>query len=175
MRIIAISGKAESGKDTIANFISKNYGGKIVHFADEVKHIATVTFGWDGKKDEKGRNLLQLIGDGARQYNKDIWVDKLLNKIENSYYKHYDYLVIPDLRYENEFDALREFAGNMGYDITFVRVERPNHSNRLTEEQRNNASETSLDQCVLWDKYVVNDKGLAELECKVGVMLNELL
>ena len=67
MRIIAISGHAQNGKDTTANIIKKHLeerGDKvlIVHYADLLKFICTKYFDWDGQKDEKGRHLLQYIG-----------------------------------------------------------------------------------------------------------------
>ena len=70
IKIFLISGKAESGKNTVADFIAnyymksyidKNNFIRGVAFADEVKSIA-YNLGWDGVKDSKGRELLQQIG-----------------------------------------------------------------------------------------------------------------
>lgn len=63
MKIVCISGKAQNGKDTTANFLSealtaKGYRVLIAHFGDLVKYVCKTFFGWDGKKDEKGRTLI---------------------------------------------------------------------------------------------------------------------
>ena len=62
-KVILISGKARSGKDTLARVL-KDYlkeQGKdvlVTHYADSLKYICETVFKWDGKKDEKGRQLL---------------------------------------------------------------------------------------------------------------------
>ena len=64
MRVIAISGKGESGKDTIAKMLKQqleeqNYKVMIIHFADVLKFVCRQYFNWNGEKDEHGRTLLQ--------------------------------------------------------------------------------------------------------------------
>ena len=89
IKIFLISGKAESGKNTVADFIAnyymksyidKNNFIRGVAFADEVKSIA-YSLGWDGVKDLKGRELLQQIGAWGRYYNTDFWAQKVNNSI----------------------------------------------------------------------------------------------
>lgn len=96
MRIILISGKAGSGKDTAAgiikdNMITDGISEKrilIAHFADLLKYIASKFFGWDGVKDENGRTLLQYLGtDVIRKKDKNFWTSfilKILNLFEDS-------------------------------------------------------------------------------------------
>ena len=62
MDIILLTGAAECGKTTTANAIKKKLLTDhpklriaIASYATYVKSSATMLFGWDGKKDEKGR------------------------------------------------------------------------------------------------------------------------
>lgn len=161
MLIIAISGKAESGKDTLAKFIARGYIHGVVeikHFADEVKYVAKNVFGWNGEKDVKGRDLLQMIGDGGRAYNSEIWVDKFLSQVEISCASGVDVLIVPDTRYENELYNLSKWAEKNCCDFCAIRIERPNHKNSLTEWQKVNSSEVALDDYTDWD-YTIDNKG----------------
>lgn len=172
--IILISGKAESGKDTVANIIldkQVGYGNAHNwHFASPVKLIATHSFGWDGKKDRKGRALLQMIGDGGRDYNPNIWVNAMLSCLRStcnhSLRTETDGLlvVIPDTRYKNEVEQVLKFGEENDVTVVTIRVERPNHENRLTSKQRSNSSETDLDDWKLWDFKIVNDSTKEALE-----------
>lgn len=135
--IILLSGKMYSGKDTVADIICKNYNFKKIAFADEVKNIASKCFGWDGIKDEKGRRLLQTIGtEAGRYYNPDIWVDKLINRIEFEmneveFLTEYSVLknpfnlnfVISDHRFPNEYEKIK-LKLNKEYDVYRIRIER---------------------------------------------------
>ena len=61
MKIIAISGKAQHGKDTTAGFLKSTleadgYKVQVAHYADLLKYICKQFFGWNGQKDDAGRN-----------------------------------------------------------------------------------------------------------------------
>ena len=84
--VVLISGKAGAGKSTFAEYLEQDAvkeGLSCVRtaFADALKDIAYDNFGWNGKKDEKGRRLLQNLGDAGRSYNTDLWVNKVKDKI----------------------------------------------------------------------------------------------
>lgn len=88
MKIVCISGKAQNGKDTTANFLSealtaKGYRVLIAHFGDLVKYVCKTFFGWDGKKDEKGRTLLQYVGtDKIRAVSPDYWANFIVSILD---------------------------------------------------------------------------------------------
>ena len=97
---IAIIGKICSGKTTISNILlelNKNF--KKVSFADKVKEIAIELFNMENKD----RKLLQQIGTNMRLIDKNVWANYIIEKI-----KDYEYVVIDDLRYKNEFDILKK-------------------------------------------------------------------
>ena len=65
--VILLSGKAQSGKDYIANIIKQQLeenGNKVLvtHYADLLKYILKTFFNWNGKKDKKSRDSLQRVG-----------------------------------------------------------------------------------------------------------------
>ena len=97
---IAIIGKICSGKTTISNILlelNKNF--KKVSFADKVKELAIELFNMENKD----RKLLQQIGTNMRLIDKNVWANYIIKKI-----KDYEYVVIDDLRYKNEFDILKK-------------------------------------------------------------------
>ena len=162
MRVILISGSARFGKDSTA-FMMKELLEKqkkkvlIIHYADNLKLFAKNYFGWSGQKDRKGRELLQWLGtDVIRKNYEDTWVDMvvaLLKGIKTLY----DYIIIPDVRFPNEIDRMRD-----NFDCITVRVIRPNFDNGLTEEQRKHPSETALDNYPM-EYELINDGDLEKL------------
>lgn len=142
LKIILISGKARSGKDTMAKalqdyFHNQNQACEICHFADELKTIAKDVFGWNGKKDDKGRQLLIDLGESARGYDEDFWVNHLKAKLVNQDTIY----IIPDCRYPNEIEAFKD------YSPIIYRIEREYQlfRNGLTIAQCLSKSETALD------------------------------
>ena len=81
MKILAISGHAQNGKDTVAGLLRdalKDDGNRVLvaHYADLLKYMCRTFFDWDGNKDEKGRYILQYVGtDIIRKQAPDFWVD----------------------------------------------------------------------------------------------------
>lgn len=145
MKVVAIAGKARNGKTTVAN-IFKNIASDngessiIVSYAGYVKYICSTYYGWDGKKDEPGRTLLQSIGDGYREkYGKNYWIDRLVADIE-TLDGTYDYILIDDCRYPNEIILQKKM-----YDTYSVRVNREDFESDLSEEQKKHRSEVALD------------------------------
>jgi len=164
-RVILISGKAQNGKDTMANILKEkleNRGNKvlIIHFADLLKFLCQKYFNWNGKKDNQGRILLQYIGtDVIRKNNPNYWVDfviELLKMFENEW----DYILIPDARFPNELERF------VGFDTINLRINRPNFNSSLTEGQKNHPSETSLDN-YNFDYVISCEEGLDKIEAEI--------
>lgn len=146
MKIVCISGKAQHGKDTTAKLLEETLEAQgnrvlIAHYGDLVKYVCKNFFGWDGKKDEKGRTLLQRVGtDKIRAVSPDYWVDFIVS-ILDIFCDEWDYVLIPDTRFPNEYEIYETY----GMDAILLRVVRPNFVSPLTEEQQKHASETALD------------------------------
>ena len=170
MKVLCISGKAQHGKDTVALALKglmemQNKNVLVAHYGDLVKYVCEKFFGWDGKKDEKGRALLQYVGtDVVRAKYPDYWVRFIADMLE-MFNGTWDYVLIPDCRFPNEIDVLRD----QGLNVFHLRVVRPNFTSSLTEEQLKHISETALDN-VEPDAFVINNASLGKLTTQLMSM-----
>ena len=174
MKVILISGKARHGKDTTAGFLkaaleADGYSVLVAHYGDLLKYICKTFFGWNGEKDDYGRTRLQKVGtDSIRVQRPDYWVD-FINSIMEMFPGEWDYVLIPDCRFPNEVDKVRE----AGFDTTHVRVVRENFVSPLSPEQQAHPSETALDDTPA-DYYIKNNGSVSDLGKAVIELLVEL-
>lgn len=155
MIVVLISGYATSGKDTFGTMLVKYLpNSKILHFADPIKECAKIYFNWNGAKDEKGRKLLQQIGKIGREYDTDIWVKKLINRINESN-DNIEFLIIPDWRFKNEFEFITRQFGRR--NVVTIRIKRE-------VPIINDISERDLDDFTQYDFVVENNSSLDNLE-----------
>ena len=131
MRVIGITGKARSGKDTIAEILREK-GYERTALADPLRDIVKGVFHPSEEEQENReqelenwpgwsvRKLLQFIGTELFRKNiaEDVWVRSLLLRTRDSEKK----FVVSDIRFPNEAEALRSAFGD---DFTLIRVERP--------------------------------------------------
>lgn len=149
MTVILISGKARAGKTTVAKIIQQKYGGEIIPFAKHLKAQA-VGLGWSGEKDDKGRTLLQKLGDIVKEYHGLPYYSEVVLESAN------EVTIIDDWRYPYEKDVF-------GKDVITIRVERK-HENGLSLEQKLHESETSLDNYEF--DYVIDNNGTLDELCE---------
>lgn len=167
MRVICISGKAQHGKDTTAAFMREaleNKGNTVltIHYADLLKYLCRTYFGWNGEKDEEGRRILQYVGtDVIRAKDPNYWVSFVAGFLW-MFEDEWDYVIIPDTRFPNEVSYMQE----AGYDVTHIRVTRPDFKSPLTEEQQQHPSETALDN-IEPNLWIENSGTIQELHKKV--------
>lgn len=174
MDVLLLCGKAESGKDTVAGIVKQVYEEKgkkvlIIHYADLLKFICKQYLGWDGKKDEAGRKMLQYVGTEVfRNIDKNFWVSFVVMTIK-ALKSEWDLCIIPDCRFKNEvFMPIKA-----GFDVKTVRVIRDGHTNRLTDEQASHPSETELDDFAV--NYEIHNAGnIADLTEEVRKMLERI-
>ncbi len=174
MKVICISGKSGEGKDTAAEMIrdelSEVYGKKvfITHYADLLKYILRTYFDWDGVKDEHGRALMQYIGtDVVRERSPDFWVN-FVASILKFFGDYWDWVIIPDARFPNEIDVMRENE----FDVTHMRIVRKGVESKLTDQQQSHASETALNN-VVPDVVIPNNGSLGALRRKIDKWVKE--
>ena len=164
-KLILISGKGEAGKTLTANIIKEKLENKgkrvtLLPFAAYLKFICKEHFGWNGNKDLEGRRILQYVGtDVVRKRNPNFWVKTVADFIE-TFGEDFDFIISDDVRFVNELEYFRDVLVTENLS---VRIERLNHENLLTEEQRKHPSETALDDYP-FDIYIYSESGLKNLE-----------
>lgn len=143
-QLIALAGKAGYGKSTVANMIKSlpNANSSIViSFADPIREHLKVMFPIltnehfkdralkvtpiEALNGNTPRQLMIMFGQSMRSVNPDVWVDAMEARIKqlktkhNPYKKAFEYIVIDDLRMENELSMVRRLYG------TVIHLERP--------------------------------------------------
>ena len=160
MIVIGLSGKAEHGKTTAANYVRPEleklgYKTDIVPLAKRMKEQAKM-LGWDGEKDEKGRRLLQEISWPIKHYfGEDIYAKWCLEQAQEA---KLDILLIDDVRMLAEIEYFRRVKDEgLIDDFQLIRVNRPNHKSKLNEKQLADVSETQLDNYEF--NYIYENQG----------------
>jgi hypothetical protein len=109
---IGFSGQQNSGKTYLTNMMVITLGYtqseyEILKLAEPVYKISDYIYYILGKDKVKNRRLLQFIGTeiGRELFDKDIWINVLLDKINES---DKDVIFVDDIRFKNELKKLRE-------------------------------------------------------------------
>ena len=180
--IIAISGKANSGKSTVGEIFEKK-GFRLDSFASSVKDICSILFNFprdkiEGirsedriwretpdksmsellKRDFSPRDAMMLIGGiGRNQIHNDIWIKTLFDRYE----KNKTNLLITDLRFPNEYEEIRKRKG------IIIRI----NSNRA--KKSSHISECALDNHIF--DYIIDNNGtIDDLYEKVNIIITKL-
>lgn len=119
---LAIAGNIASGKSTLANNIvvwgeRNNMDIRRIGFGDAVKYAAQCFFNKD-QTIHKDRPLLLGIGTKMREIDPDVWINIVIRTVEDNPHTHW---IVDDLRFHNEFEALR----NAGFML--VKLDVPEH------------------------------------------------
>lgn len=122
--LIGITGRARSGKDTVANFIIAAIGGYRYSFADPIRAMLT-SLGvdmsdpyWQARKEEvipalgvSPRRMMQTLGTewGRQLINPDLWLIMAHQRL----LQNGPGMVIPDVRFDNEAAWIRKHGGRI--------------------------------------------------------------
>lgn len=175
-KVIAVTGLKRSGKDTICDFISKEYGYEHVKISSKLKSILKLSFDLDdddlesSRKDTihprlrvSPRTLMDFFGTHIFQYElnkimptvgRTFWIDDLLSKGSNG-----RRIVISDLRFHHEVEILKKYP-----DCLILRV------NRQTIAQSEYSSEKEIASLVV-DHEIENNGSLQSLYDSVNTIL----
>jgi hypothetical protein len=127
-RIIAICGCKRVGKDTVAEHLRDKFGYKIVKFAEPLKDMLKVLFGFSHEQIEitkdvvdpmwgvAPRKVMQFFGTEIMQFE----VQRLLPNIDRGFFvksllaRHKDdeRIVISDMRFIHEWQAIKNTHAN---------------------------------------------------------------
>lgn len=175
MKLIGIAGLAGSGKDTVADYLWERHGFTKIAFADPLRRAASAIFGLDAgvfldrnRKDAvldywgmSPRQMLQFLGNEAVKpvFGADLWLKRwclAYHMVRDS-----DHVVVPDVRFGLEAEALRKFGG------TIVKIERAGAG---ALSGAGHVSEAGLAPQFI-DAVIQNDGSLEDLYAKVEALL----
>lgn len=197
-QIIAIAGKAGSGKDTIADYITSKYLNCWTEsFASPLKRACAEAFGIplanfnDSRIKEiedlpwntSPRKIAQFVGTEMfrdqiphllPETGNDFWVQRMAYLLAGDIqtegganYDEDDTIVIPDLRFQNEYDWL------VSQNAVIIHLTRPNASD--TVGIPGHASELGFALDTNYDNnwHLFNDKSRGDLYDQVDIILKD--
>jgi dephospho-CoA kinase len=166
-KIYLIAGKARNGKSTLAKLIKEEYEHQMKHTAiiqypQPLKEYAVRFFGWDGKEETKPRELLDNLGDIIRNklHKTYFFINRLSEDIEILSYL-FDVIIVDDARLRIEVEEQRK---RFGSNTVFIKMERDDFDNGLTEKEKSHITETDLDNYNNFDYIIKNNGTIEELE-----------
>lgn len=156
------------GKTTAADHLVERHRFVKYALADPIKEFARLGFGWDGVKDDRGRRLLQEVGDVGRHYDPDLWLDRFAARLEADRPAR---AVVDDVRLEREVEYLR----SMGFFVALV-VRPPEQIPTLATDvgRRAHATETGLEGVEL-DATLDNSTTFEALHDRLDALVETLV
>jgi len=172
--VIAISGFARCGKDTLANMIieqarlqDSKFAVAETKFADQLKNAMQYAFDEIGIDVDtfteydalKGllRPAFVEFGVACRALNKDVFVDRLIESVVDATMElKHSIVLVPDMRYTNEYDKLKKACKMNGWSFVPIYISREGFGPANAEEAR------SFSELLENDMYrFSNDNGLS--------------
>lgn len=171
-KLIGLAGKAGAGKDTVADYLWEKEGAIKIAFADALRAAGTSIFGLDPQnfldrdlKEEEveywgmtPRRMLQLLGTEATKpvFGDNIWLKRWF--LSYSAVRDTDHVVVPDVRFDVEADAIRNLGG------TIIHIVRPGAG--LPGTTGEHSSEAGI-ELLDGDMYLSNSGSIYDLGPKV--------
>lgn len=158
--VIGLAGKAGSGKDTAGEYLCKMFGFYRIAFGDFLKKHCVDVHGWNGEKDDVGRELLQKEGTNKhREAYENVWVDHAVILIRTLETDGFDKFVITDMRFPNEYNLVSSYTN--GYPVRLF-----GRKYNMSAEAEAHVSETALDNHDF--EYKIDSSGnIGEFHCEI--------
>jgi hypothetical protein len=197
--IIALCGKKRSGKDTVAHFLSTQYGYQHLKLAQPLKDAMHVLFGFTTEQMETDvkdtvdlrwgitpRRAMQYFGTEVMQYHlqevipsieRNFFVHRLMHQIhqcENEKDSSSPSFVISDMRFMHEFNALLQFSKERGYHFKVLEIVRGNHIQGPNSQENTHSSEVEY-KMIPKDHIIFNDEGIPQLYKKMTAILGNTM
>lgn len=166
-KIIVLSGKQYSGKDTVAKILLQNLTDfKRIGLGDAIKLEYGEQKGLSFDEIEKNKPLYRQdlinLGNKRRSEDKDYWIKKVIQMPGN--------LIVPDVRVKRELEFFKEA------DAYTIRVE----ADRETRSQRGklvgetDITEVDLDDINDWDFVISNNSTYENLQAESIELAKEI-
>jgi len=166
-KMIILSGKQFSGKDTVAAMLLKLLPGfERIGIGDAIKIEYSRRTGLSLEEIEKNKSNyrpdLIALGDEGRAKDPDYWLKKIID-YENS-------VIVPDIRLPHELELFKK------HGAISIRVEssREARANRGTLVKEDDTTEVALDNVKDWDYVIENNSGLEELTSQVEKIADDI-
>jgi hypothetical protein len=179
-KIIALCGKKQSGKDTLADYLVNQYGYTRVKIAEKLKLCMTLLFGFtqeqleNAEKDKvddrwgiSPRQAMQFFGTEIMQYKlqelipsmgRDFFIQSTISDYITK--AHSCKIVITDLRFMHEYKAL------VPYDVYVIHVKR----SVVPDATSHHVSEIECDEIPV-HHTIMNNGSIKDLHNKLDAML----
>ncbi len=166
-KIIILSGKQYSGKDTVAKILLENLTNfKRIGLGDAIKIEYSEKTGIPFEEIEKNKHLYRQdlinLGNKRRSEDKDYWIKKVIKMPGN--------IVVPDVRVKRELEFFEE-AGAYKIRVEASRETRSSRGNLVGETD---ITEVDLDNVKNWDYVIHNDSTYENLQAESIKLASEI-
>jgi hypothetical protein len=176
--LIGINGYKGSGKDTVADYLVREYGYEKRSLAASLKQSVAALFNIPVERIDEMKNdpITQVVIEGYRRmsfreflqrygteshrsvFGDSFWVDQCLPTTPDSFYSDGNPVCISDVRFPNELHRVKSLGG------INIRISRPEF------EGESHASEQAPEPGMIYT-LIQNDKSIDMLENKIDLML----
>ena len=166
-KIIILSGKQYSGKDTVAKILLQNLTNfKRIGLGDAIKLEYSEKTGIPNEEIEKNKHLYRQdlinLGNQRRSEDKDYWIKKVIQMPGN--------IIVPDVRVKRELEFFKEA------DAYKIRVDasRETRSERGQLVGETDVTEVDLDDVKEWDYVISNNSTYENLQAESIKLAKEI-
>ena len=166
-KIIILSGKQYSGKDTVAKILLQNLTNfKRIGLGDAIKLEYSEKTGIPFEEIEENKHLYRQdlinLGNQRRSEDKDYWIKKVIQMPGN--------IIVPDVRVKRELEFFKEA------DAYKIRVDasRETRSERGQLVGETDVTEVDLDDVKEWDYVISNNSTYENLQAESIKLAKEI-
>ena len=166
-KIIILSGKQYSGKDTVAKILLENLTNfKRIGLGDAIKIEYSEKTGIPFEEIKKNKHLYRQdlinLGNKRRSEDKDYWIKKVISLDGN--------IIVPDVRVKRELEF---FKAENAYTIR-VEASREIRSKRGQLIGETDVTEVDLDDVKDWNYVIKNDSTYENLQAESIKLANDI-
>ena len=166
-RLIVLSGKQFSGKDTVGKILLENLPSfRRIGIGDAIKIEYSHRIGLTREEIEKNKPIYRQdlidLGDWGRAQSPDYWLNSIIAQEGN--------IVVTDVRVKHELEL---FKSNGAFAIR-VEASEEQRAKRGQLVSSNDNTETDLDNVTTWDYIIHNEGTYEELLENVKPLLSEI-